>query len=106
MRRKVQTVRNRMTDGTFKLGKHYFKPNGGHPLFKRKAIIEFIAENGGGFTTRDTGVLSRPPWRGAPRFPASVGNGNRMEARQRAIRIFSGAPSSSRAPRGLPSGFT
>ena len=39
---KVQTIRNLMSKGIFRLGKHYFKPNGGHPLFKRSAIIAWI----------------------------------------------------------------
>ena len=45
---------------------------------------------------------ARPPWRGAPGFPGDVGNGGRMEARQGAIRIFSGNPIVSGAPRSPP----
>jgi len=40
--RKAQTIRNLMSKKIFRLGKHYFKPNGGHPLFKRSAIIAWI----------------------------------------------------------------
>ena len=70
-----------------------------HSLRKSPLCCEFgliadlvasrIAGNRGEFTTRDT-VSPRRPWRGAPGFPGDVGNGRRMEARQGAIRIFSG----------------
>lgn len=41
-RRKEQTIHNLMSKSILKLGKHYHKPNGGHPLFKRSEIIRWI----------------------------------------------------------------
>jgi hypothetical protein len=65
-----------------------------------------IGGNRGEFTTRETGV----PYtgrRGAREASLQTsGTGGRMEARQKAMRIFSGTPLSSTAPRSLPSGFT
>ena len=42
---------------------------------------------------------ARRPGRGAPGFPGGVGNGRRMEARQGAIRVFSGTPFPPQRPR-------
>ena len=58
-------------------------------------IVDLVArrgspETGGELTTRNHRVPTRRPSRGAPGFSGDVGNGRRMEARQGAIRVFSG----------------
>jgi hypothetical protein len=66
----------------------------GHPRFSGHRGFRCtprMAGGGGGFTKRDT-VSCASAGRGAPGFPGDVGNGRRMEARQRAIRVFSGTP--------------
>ena len=51
----------------------------------RRASQETVANS-----PRATQCPRRRPWRGAPGFPGDVGNGSRIEARQGAIRVFSG----------------
>ena len=54
---------------------------------------------------RDTVFCASAGGRGAPGFSGDVGNGRRMEARQGAIRVFSGTPFPPQRPAAHHSGF-
>jgi hypothetical protein len=70
----------------------------------------FIADSVGRHAEREavagspcaTPCPARRPGRSAPGFPGGVGNGSRMEARQGAIRVFSGNTFPAAAPRSPP----
>ena len=36
------TIKDRMKRGVYKLGKHYFRPNGARPRFKKSAVIAWM----------------------------------------------------------------
>ena len=39
-----KTVRNRMRNGTWRRGEHWFRPRGSHPRFKWSAIVRWLEE--------------------------------------------------------------
>ena len=85
----------------------------GDPCFRRSCVRDHsrrspapskkLAHRGFGCTWRAHPAQHRVPYvrRGGahPRFPGDVGNGSRMEARRGPIRVFSGCPIVSGAPR-------
>jgi hypothetical protein len=75
---------------------HAHKGEHGARRGKKRLIVDVVARHTWREAVADSPCTApcpaRRPGRGAPGFLGDVGNGRRMEARQGAIRIFSGTP--------------
>ena len=54
---KPKTIKNKMANGTFRKGTHYFSPKGLRPRFKWSAIVEWLEEKEGDTTQGDNGSI-------------------------------------------------
>jgi hypothetical protein len=50
---KSKTVQNKMGDGTFRKGVHYFSPSGIGPRFKWSAVVEWLEGEDSGIALED-----------------------------------------------------